>query len=105
MTDIAGELHKIAIEAAEGAKARSLNLKQEYLESERQLRAKKAALDLLDSASERLAGFQPAINGDYQCPICWGEEGIRSSLKGMRGPDEADWFRCTARQHEFAFDP
>ena len=88
------EITKFAAEIGRHAEQRSVYLKHELAE----LMARKAEIEAhLHSATvleERLARFQPEISGSLQCPRCWVDREMRSSLIRAPGTGLEDAFRC-----------
>ena len=56
-------------------------------------------------ARERFACFQPEIDGRLQCPRCWIENELRSSLTKIRGTDRCELFGCDRCSLELAVPP
>ena len=66
------ELSDLAIEIAEEMERRRSGLQAELLKIEARKRDIEADLRATDLIRERLSRFRVIINGDYQCPNCWG---------------------------------
>jgi hypothetical protein len=96
----AREIRKFAAEIGRHAKKRSIFLKHELAD----IKTRKAEIEAhLHSATllrERLARFQAEIDGRLQCPRCWVDREMRSSLAEASGTEEEDGLRC----HKCGFD-
>jgi len=94
------EIRKFAAEIGLHAEQRAVYLKHELAD----IMARKAEIEAhLHSTTvlqERLARFQPEIGESLQCPRCWVDREMRSSLTGAPGTEMEDSFRC----HKCGFD-
>jgi hypothetical protein len=64
-----------------------------------------AAIHNVNLAQQRLVHFQPEIDGRLQCPRCWIENELRSSLTKIRGTDRYELFGCDRCSLELAVPP
>jgi len=97
---IEGELRQKAAEIAARIQKRASGLKQEYLDLQKLTSEKKAQLDSVNLAGERLTNFKIKIGIDYQCPTCWIERGIQSSFFPVPSAGRNDVFKCQ-NGHDF----
>jgi hypothetical protein len=64
-----------------------------------------ATIHNVNLAQQRLVHFQPEIDGRLQCPRCWIENELRSSLTKIRGTDRYELFGCDRCSLELAVPP
>jgi hypothetical protein len=77
------------------AEQRALKLQAELLEIEAKKLAIEAELDLSKGAVKRLINFEIGRGVNRQCPFCWVENGIRSTLDGsIPSPSTHTILRC-----------
>jgi hypothetical protein len=93
------DIRKFAAEIERHAKQRSAYLKHELAEVESRKAGIEAHLHSAMLLQERLARFQPEIDGKLQCPRCWVDREMQSSLTNALGT-EKDTLRC----HRCGFD-
>lgn len=94
------ELRRIAHEAAGYAQDRLAVLEQEVMELQQRLAEKEAERDAARDAPTRLANFSAGSGGNYFCPHCWIERGVRSALRPIGGgTNDHDLFRCRDVDH------
>jgi hypothetical protein len=96
---VLGEIIQLAKETATRIQERTTYLYQEYLEAENLASEKKAKFDFANLAFNRAAEFQAEIDGQFQCPICWIQDGRRSNFNAVPGDAKNDLLRCQ-RGHE-----
>jgi hypothetical protein len=96
----ASEITKFAAEIGRHAKQRSVYLKHELAD----IKARTAEIEThLHSATllqDRLARFRAEIDGRLQCPRCWVDREMRSSLTENFSTETEDGLRC----HKCGFD-
>ena len=96
----ATEIRKFAVEIGRHAKQRSVYLKHELAEIKARTAEIEAHLRSATLLRERLARFQAEIDGRLQCPRCWVDREVRSSLTEASGTEAEDDLRC----HTCGFD-
>ena len=42
---------------------------------------------------DRVNHYRPKVNGGYECPLCWANAGVHSSLRSAFD-DQGDFLRC-----------
>jgi hypothetical protein len=89
-----GEIRQMANEVAARMQKRARRLHYEYLEAQALAEAKKAEIVLANLAVDRAASFQPEIGGQFQCPLCWIEKGIKSAFRAVPCATRRDAFQC-----------
>jgi hypothetical protein len=84
---LAGEelLGAIAIEMAQHIQKNLRDARSELRAIEQRRHAVEAQCAAANGTLERLNRFRPEIRGSYQCPKCWGEKEIQSSLSKIGG--------------------
>jgi hypothetical protein len=86
------EITKFAAEIRRHAEQPSVYLKHELAD----ITARKAVAHLQSTTvlQERLASFQPEIGGSLQCPRCWVDREMQSSLIRAPGTGLEDSYTC-----------
>jgi hypothetical protein len=99
------ELARIAQALATSLEGRQARLEQEIIDLQKETAKKQAALDAARIAPKRLTDFRVTLGRDFQCPYCWVEHGVRSSLRAVGHPSggnaDIDYFRCNACERGF----
>jgi transposase-like protein len=88
------EIRRFAAEIGRHAKERSVYLKHELGEITARKTEIEAHLHSTTVLQERLARFQPEIGGCLQCPRCWVDREMRSSLTRAPSTEKEDSFKC-----------
>jgi hypothetical protein len=102
MMSIPGQLIQLARETATRVQERAAHLRQEYLKAQALALEKKSKFDLADGALERAMNFRPLIDGQFQCPLCWIEDGRESALHTLSGDGGDDILGCEyGHKHTF----
>jgi hypothetical protein len=91
---IAGEIKKIARDVTKRARARVSSLQADLAEIEARMARVEAVLNTARLSPERLSNFQPQLGSKYQCPCCWIENEVQSSLRLIQSDAGGDLFRC-----------
>jgi hypothetical protein len=86
---------QLAEQLAAQSQSRARHLRAELLEAERKVSEIKAKLDAANLALKHLPSFQPMINGQFQCPRCWLDHELRSSLENKPGRHRVDPYDCS----------
>jgi hypothetical protein len=89
-----GEITKFAAEIGRNARQRSIYLKHELADITARKAEIEAHLRSTTVLQERLARFQPETTEGLQCPRCWVDREMRSSLAKASGTRVEDSFRC-----------
>jgi hypothetical protein len=97
------QLQEMAGEFARNAQCQATHLHHDLLEIERRKRQIEAKFHVANLAHDRLASFLPVLGGNFQCPGCWINNEVRSSLRPIGGGTSTqDLFRCNACELEIA---
>jgi hypothetical protein len=85
------EITKFAAEIGRHAEQRSVYLKHELANITARKAEIEAHLRSTTVLQERLARFQPEIGGRLQCPRCWVDREMQSSLTRAPSTGLPDW--------------
>jgi hypothetical protein len=88
------EITKFAAEIGRNAEQRSVYLKHELKDITARKSELEAHLRSTTVLQERLARFQPETMEGLQCPRCWVDREMRSSLSKAPSTGLEDSFRC-----------
>jgi hypothetical protein len=95
-------LSRLAYQLADEARVRA----DYYKEQLRLLQARQAEIQTSLAAAKlsrrRLAKFQAEVNGNFQCPRCWINQAMRSSLDPVPGMSGGVIFRCNECDFEIS---
>jgi hypothetical protein len=91
---IAREIKQIARNVTKRARARVSSLQADLAEIEARMARVETVLNTARLSPERLSNFQPQLGGKYQCPSCWIENEVQSSLRLIQSDTGGDLFRC-----------
>jgi hypothetical protein len=90
----AAHIRKVAAEFAAFADQRTVYLKRELADMKEQKADIEGRIHAARLAHERLASFQPEIDGNLQCPRCWIEHARQSPLAAIPCTESEESFRC-----------
>ena len=84
---VRSHLEQLAIDEADSLKRYEARIEEELLELEEQKATLIARRDAVRLGPQRLLNFEPALGADFQCPRCWIDNEIRSTLSPIPGDD------------------
>jgi hypothetical protein len=99
------DIRKFAAEIGRRAKQRLVSLKHELAEVESRKAGIEAHLHSATLLQKRLARFRPEIEGKLQCPRCWVDREMQSSLTDVLRAETEDSLRCQRCGFDLSMNP
>lgn len=91
---ITAHLIQIATEVARSEQAAANALRDQIRALGEQLEEASEKLRLATSAVPRLDHFDPEIDANFQCPMCWIKNEVHADLRPIASETGDDLFRC-----------
>ena len=91
---------------AEQIRQTKTELNRRISELEVQLGSLRVSLSSATEAERRSGDFAPTLEGNYQCPQCWVQDGLSTSLKPTSGANpDSDYFDCSKCGYDLEIGP